>query len=193
MNNTKEKIITVATRIFSRFGFYKTSMDEIARTAHKAKGSLYYHFASKEELFTEVVAQELKNLKLELAVVVADTDLNPKEKIRNYLLIRMSVLNKAANYHEVLKADFLEHFEFIDHLRADMDLWEKEQLKSIIKQGIEFGVFADQTEKMDVLLDVFIMVLKGLEIPFFLQGKYSAFSPHFDDLINILIKGISDY
>ena len=191
MDNTKEKIISVATRIFSRFGFYKTSMDEIARTAHKAKGSLYYHFASKEALFTEVVAQELKNLKAELAMVVTDPALIPVKKIKQYLLTRMSVLNKAANYHEVLKADFMEHFEFVDQLRADMDGWEKEQLKSIIKQGIELGVFVDQTDKMDVLLDVFIMVLKGLEIPFFLQGKYDALSPHFDDLIQILIKGIS--
>jgi len=191
MDNTKEKILNVATRIFSRFGFYKTSMDEIARTAHKAKGSLYYHFASKEELFTEVVAQELKNLKKELAMVVTDPELDAQEKIKKYLLTRMAVLNKAANYHETLKADFFEHFEFVDHLRTDLDHWEKEQLKNIIKQGIEAGLFADQSNKIDVLLDVFIMVLKGLEIPFFLQNKYDELSPHFDDLINILIKGMA--
>jgi AcrR family transcriptional regulator len=191
MENTREKILTVAARIFSRFGFYKTSMDEIARTAHKAKGSLYYHFASKEELFTEVVATELKNLKKELAMVVTDTSLDAKGKIRKYLFTRMAVLYKATNYHETLKADFFEHFEFVDHLRSELDYWEKEQLKSIIKQGIEAGEFADQSDKMDVLLDVFIMVLKGLEIPFFLQNKYDALSPHFDDLVNILIKGIS--
>ncbi len=191
MDNTKEKILNVATRIFSRFGFYKTSMDEIARTAHKAKGSLYYHFASKEELFTEVVALELKNLKKELAMVVTDPELDAQEKIKKYLLTRMAVLYKAANYHETLKADFFEHFEFVDHLRSDLDHWEKEQLKNIIKQGIEAGVFADQSNKIDVLLDVFIMVLKGLEIPFFLQNKYDELSPHFDDLINILIKGMA--
>jgi len=191
MDNTKEKILQVAGRIFSRFGFYKTSMDEIARTSHKAKGSLYYHFASKEDLFTEVVALELKNLKKELAMVVTDPELDPREKIKKYLLTRMAVLYRASNYQETLKADFFEHFEFVDHLRADLDHWEKEQLKSIIKKGIETGEFADQHEKMDVLLDVFIMVLKGLEIPFFLQNKYSELSPHFDDLINILVKGMA--
>jgi hypothetical protein len=44
---------------------------------------------------------------------------------------------------------------------------------------------------MDVLLDVFIMVIKGLEIPFFLQNKYAKYSPHFEDLIGILTKGLS--
>lgn len=191
MDNTREKILSVATRIFSRFGFYKTSMDEIARTAHKAKGSLYYHFASKEELFTEVVSMELKNLQRELALVVTDPELNPKEKIKKYLLTRMSILYKASNYHETLKADFFEHFDFVDQLRSELDHWEKEQLKSIIRQGIDAGIFADQNDKIDILLDVFIMVLKGLEIPFFLQNKYVELNPHFDDLINILVKGIS--
>jgi len=44
---TKEVIVNVASRLFGRYGFYKTSMDEIAKMARKAKGSLYYHFESK--------------------------------------------------------------------------------------------------------------------------------------------------
>lgn len=47
---TRDKILSVASKLFSRYGFHKTSMDEIAKTARKAKGSLYYHFASKEDL-----------------------------------------------------------------------------------------------------------------------------------------------
>lgn len=191
MDKTREKILNVATRIFSRYGFYKTSMDEISRNAHKAKGSLYYHFASKEDLFAEVVALELNHLKKELAIVVTDPELKATEKLKKYLLTRMAVLKQSANYQETLKADFFEHFDFVDHLRTDMDNWEKEQLKSIIKQGIEEGAFADQGAKRDVLLDVFIMVLKGLEIPFFLQEKYDELNPYFDDLINIIVKGMA--
>ena len=61
IDNTKNKIVSVATKLFGRFGFHKTSMDEIAKIARKAKGSLYYYFASKEELFKEVnrLAEEL--------------------------------------------------------------------------------------------------------------------------------------
>ena len=70
MNNTKDIILDVANRLFSRFGFYKTSMDEIAKTARKAKGSLYYHFASKEDLFKEVISKEMNNLKEQLAIIV---------------------------------------------------------------------------------------------------------------------------
>ncbi len=187
---TKNKIISVATRLFGRYGFYKTSMDEIARISRKAKGSLYYHFRSKEELFTEVVASEIDNLKSQLTVIVKDDQLNADEKIKKYLLKRMEVLHSAANYHETLKADFFEHFDFIDTLRNEMDAWEKEQIKQIILQGIREGVFEEPKGDINVLLDVFIMVLKGLEIPFFLQEKYEQYAPYFDDLLKILIKGL---
>ena len=62
IDETKDIIVSVANKLFSRFGFQKTSLDEIAKTARKAKGSIYYHFASKEELFIEVVSGEMSCL-----------------------------------------------------------------------------------------------------------------------------------
>jgi len=57
-----------------------------------------------------------------------------------------------------------------------LDNWGKEQIKSIILQGINENIFDNQNGDREVLFDVFIMVLKGLEIPFFLQGKYEQIS-----------------
>lgn len=190
IDNTKDSILSVADKLFSRFGFHKTSMDEIAKIARKAKGSLYYHFASKDDLFKEVVAIEMTKLKSQLSTIINNPDLKASDKIKKYLITRMEILNSAANYHETLKADFFEHFHFIDDLRAELDVWEKENLKKIINQGVETGEFWPIAD-MDVLLDVFIMVIKGLEIPFFLQNKYAKYSPHFEGLSGILTKGLS--
>ena len=190
IDKTREKIIQVAGKLFSRFGFYKTSMDEIAKTARKAKGSLYYHFSGKEELFKEVVANEIDNFKKSLLKIVNNKEINAKVKIKSYLITRMEILNEAGNYHETLKADFFEHFEFIDDLRSDLDAWEKNRIKEIYLDGIENNEFEGNSD-IEVILDVFMMVLKGLEIPFFIQGNYQKYSPYFGDMLNILIKGIS--
>jgi AcrR family transcriptional regulator len=190
LDDTRNKILSVANKLFSRFGFHKTSMDEIAKIARKAKGSLYYHFANKEELFTEVVSKEIINLKSQLLIIVNNTDLNASEKIKKYLIKRMEVLHDAANYHETLKADFFEHFDFIDDLRNELDEWEKANLKNIILQGVDKGEFA-AVDDIEVLLDVFIMVLKGLETPFFLQNKYEKYSPYSESLMVILTKGLA--
>ena len=190
LDDTRNKILSVANNLFSRFGFHKTSMDEIAKIARKAKGSLYYHFANKEELFKEVVSKEIVNFKDQLSVIINNSDLSASGKIKTYLTRRMEILNDAANYHETIKADFFEHFDFIDDLRNELDEWEKRNLKKIILQGVETNEFVVVGE-IDVLLDVFIMVLKGLEIPFFLQNKYKKYSPYFDGLIGILTKGLA--
>ena len=190
IDTTKDSILRVANQLFSRFGFQKTSMDEIAKVARKAKGSLYYHFTSKEDLFREVVATEMTRLKSQLSTIVCNPDLKASDKIKKYLITRMEILNSAANYHETLKADFFEHFHFIDDLRTDLDTWEKENLRKIILQGVHTGEFTLVAE-INILLDMFLMILKGLEIPFFLQNKYEEYSPYFDRLINILNKGLA--
>lgn len=190
LDDTRDKILSVANKLFSRFGFHKTSMDEIAKIARKAKGSLYYHFASKEELFKVVVSNEMINLKTQLSLIVESKDLSSSEKIKKYLIKRMEVLNNAASYHQTLKADFFEHFHFIDELRNELDEWEKVNLKKIILEGIKTGEFVEQND-IDVLIDVYIMVLKGLEIPFFLQDKYDDYSPYFENLMSIFTKGLA--
>lgn len=190
IDDTRDKILSVANTLFSKFGFYKTSMDEIARIARKAKGSLYYHFASKEKLFTEVVKNEMDLLKVKLLQIVNNQDLTATEKLKQYLIKRMFELNKAVNYHEVLRADLYEHFDFLDDVRLEMDIWEKDKLKILILEGVEQKEFAFKID-IDVLMDMFIMILKGLEVPFYIQNKYNNYAPHFDGLMGILTKGLS--
>lgn len=47
----KDHIALCALRAFSQYGYSETTMDVIADTAQVAKGTLYYHFKTKEDLF----------------------------------------------------------------------------------------------------------------------------------------------
>ena len=46
-----EAILSAAVKLFPQFGFRRTSMDDIAREAGVAKGTLYLYFAGKAEVF----------------------------------------------------------------------------------------------------------------------------------------------
>jgi AcrR family transcriptional regulator len=52
-------VLTAALEVFGRYGFRKTSMDEVARSADISRQGLYLYFASKEALFRAAVRQEL--------------------------------------------------------------------------------------------------------------------------------------
>ena len=52
--------LEAALTVFARYGYAKTSMDEIARTAQVSRQGLYLHFATKEELFRVAVRNALE-------------------------------------------------------------------------------------------------------------------------------------
>lgn len=53
---TRQKLLAAAIEIFAQRG-YRSCVDDIARQAGVAKQTLYRHFATKDELFSEAVKQ----------------------------------------------------------------------------------------------------------------------------------------
>jgi AcrR family transcriptional regulator len=51
----RRQIIEAATRAFSRDGYVEARVEDIARAAGVAPTAIYYHFGSKEELFTQAL------------------------------------------------------------------------------------------------------------------------------------------
>lgn len=67
---SKQKIMDAAIKLFSELGFYRTSMDDIAKEAGVAKGTLYYHFEGKGQLFEQLVTEGLHTLMREMDTVM---------------------------------------------------------------------------------------------------------------------------
>ena len=63
MNSTKRRIFNTAVKIFSDKGYDNSSIEEITAVAGVAKGSLYYHFSKKEDIFDLLLEQGFRLLK----------------------------------------------------------------------------------------------------------------------------------
>lgn len=184
---TKDKIMTVAGKMFARYGFQKTTVDEIARAAHKAKGSVYYYYASKEDLFKAVVGQEISTLKKGLTKVIIDST-DATGMIRNYLMSRMILMKDAVNYHESLKADFVEEYEFLTEDREDFTRFEIDLMKAILDRGVRENKFV--IRDTFATAQVIILAMKAIEIPFYHQHKIQQYEQTIVELLDILIRGI---
>ena len=75
MNKTKRKIFETSMKLFAEKGYDATSIEEITATVGVAKGTLYYHFSSKEEIFNFLVEEGIKLLQNSIDI---KTDLNFK-------------------------------------------------------------------------------------------------------------------
>jgi len=56
----QERILRAASQLIARYGFDKTTMDDIAREAGVSKGAIYLHWSNKEELFDHLLLVEMQ-------------------------------------------------------------------------------------------------------------------------------------
>ena len=62
MQKSKQKILKVASELFSEFGFLGVSMEDIAKHLGITKAALYYHFRSKKEIYLKVLERTSQEL-----------------------------------------------------------------------------------------------------------------------------------
>ena len=75
----REALLEAAVAVFARYGFRKTSMDEVARAAGVSRQGLYLQFADKEELFRKAVTYKLTRQLSAAQFALAD-DREPLER-----------------------------------------------------------------------------------------------------------------
>ncbi|OUQ86176.1 TetR family transcriptional regulator [Brevibacillus brevis] len=81
----KDQIAHGALTAFAQLGYSETTMDAIAEMAQVAKGTLYYHFSTKEELFLYVIEKGVKMLIYHVDHVMQNEELSLEDRILNVL------------------------------------------------------------------------------------------------------------
>jgi len=186
-DEVKEAIVNVARHIFSRFGFRKTTMDEIAIASRKGKSSIYYYFASKEEIFQAVVEKEASILKQELKKAINEAD-SPAQKLKAHVLVRMQTMEKLANFYSAIKDDYLSHLDFVEKIRKKYDLEEIQMMENILNEGVQNNMFEINDTPLAAI--AIVTALKGMEIPLFWGVEEKDIELRLDNLIQILFHGI---
>ena len=186
----RNRIIEAAQDIFKRYGFRKSTMDEIAAAAGKGKSTLYHYFKSKEEVFAAVIEKQGNTMFRELNKIIT-ANIDCKTKLKKYITTRMELINKLSNLYSAIKSDYLNHFNFIQKYRVKYDEYEILFIEQILQDGInkkEFNINEDDTKSYAYGLAT---ALKGLEVPFFLEDRYSKMNNRLDSILNILIYGLA--
>lgn len=192
IDDTRAHIIEAAGKLFAKFGFDKTSMDDIARSAHKAKRSLYNHFPGKEELFTAVAEQELEKIQATLKPIFDRRDLTPLERLKTYLLLRMEIMEQSPSYKQFLSDELHAEQTQNSKLRAlytDFERWEYGQLICLWSEYPDRHIAHLQPNAI-AFADMLQMTMRSLSVTFFVQNKYNAYHKTYHLLVNIIVDSI---
>lgn len=186
--DVKAQLVQVAQEIFKKFGYKKTTMDEIAFGARKGKSSLYYYFKSKEEIYKAVVELEASSLRTLILDAVHRVD-DPKDKLRKYIVTRMLGFKKMSNFYVAIKDDYLSNLDFIESVRKKYDDEERKIVTDILNKGIEQKIFKNLD--VDLTARALAMIMKGLEIPLFITKEIQDVETNVDEVLDLLFKGIN--
>lgn len=77
----RETILQTATSVFLRFGFKKTSMDDLARAAGLSRQGLYLHFPTKEALFRDAALHLAASTRTMQHAALDQDDLDLEERL----------------------------------------------------------------------------------------------------------------
>ena len=82
-NNMKENILLTATELITKNGVKNTSLADIPKTVNISKGTLYYHYSSKDDLISEIANMHLEIITNSVLNCVQSIDSkNSKDQLR---------------------------------------------------------------------------------------------------------------
>jgi AcrR family transcriptional regulator len=108
-DRTRDRIFTAAAELIGERGFHGTTVDDIVAQAGVAKGTVYYHFKSKEALFDGLLNEHLTRL-AEAFRAAVDRSGSPTEALKSLVRTELDYIhtNQAASkllMSEVWRAD----------------------------------------------------------------------------------------
>lgn len=182
----RSDIALASIALFCEKGIQQTSIDQIAKSAGVAKGTIYLYFKNKEEIvFTiwDIITQQHE----ESFKKRTTENLSTKEKILEYFnfnecqeefdkeqililfqhFVSSMLIDKTQLYTAYFESFFQKDYDFIS---------------SCLKEGIKKGEFF--IDDIDILTNNIIMLLKGLLV------KAKASNMNFDETQNVLSKHI---
>lgn len=176
-----------AIKLFCEKGIQQTSIDEIAKSAEVAKGTIYLYFKNKEEIvFTiwDILSEQHKD---SFQKNITE-NMSAKEKILEYL--NFNEFQEDIDKEQVLK--LFQHFVssmLIDETQLYTEYFESffqkdyDFIYSYLNEGVEKGEFI--IDDVDNLTNIIILLLKGLLV----KSKVSNMS--FNETQNIFNKHIN--
>lgn len=185
----KEIVLKVAQDIFAKYGLSKTTIDDIAKAAGVGKSSIYYYFKNKDDIFRAVIESQVKYVQEKIKNAISEVQ-SPQEKLKKFVIARMRCFREIAHiYEHVFKNEYLQHYAYIQQIRKDYDQLEVDIVNSILKEGIEQGVFKIQDPNLASF--VIMLGIKGLEYEWATSTDPQKLEEDTNKLFEILFYGIA--
>jgi AcrR family transcriptional regulator len=148
----RARILEAATRRFAEHGFEATTVRQLADDVNILSGSLYHHFATKDEMLHEIVRDAVLQMR-DNAMRIAEAPIDAEHRLTALVLLDLGELTRNQEVHAILTNErrfFRRREEFAYVVKAKTEAYHA--WRAVLQDGVEAGVF-----KPD--LDLYLTIL----------------------------------
>jgi AcrR family transcriptional regulator len=186
----KEEILNGARELFERFGFKKTTMEDIARQIGKSKSALYYYYKTKEEIFEAVILGEIEASQTLVAEAVKKEE-SAGSKFRVLFTSLLEGVKQKANKFSIFKSDLYENHFLFDGIVKKRDSYIEELIKDILILGIsQRQVKMMNNAEMSLWAVMINTTLKATANKIFLEDDFNLTSNQLVFIADALFNGV---
>lgn len=131
-------VIRAAMPLFARFGFKKTSVDELARAARISKATIYAHFDSKEEIFAEVVRSEGARVFALMDAAVAEAE-SFDAKLHAFFESFLDAITGSELLQQTSSEVMAELLPLAQEVDSELEAEGYARLRALVAAGVESG------------------------------------------------------
>jgi AcrR family transcriptional regulator len=158
MSEWRARILEVAMRRFAEFGFEATTIRQIADDVDILSGSLYHHFATKDEMLHEIVRDAVKQMR-DNTIRIAQSPANAEHKLVALILLDLGELTRNQKVHAILTNDrrfFRQGKEFAYVVQAKKEAYLA--WRTVVQDGIDSKLFRPDIDLFLAILTIIRML-----------------------------------
>jgi AcrR family transcriptional regulator len=166
-HEVRDQIVAAATEHFSRYGYAKTTVSDLAKAIGFSKAYIYKFFESKQAIGEMICVNCLREIESEVRTAVAETDL-PPEKLRRMFKVfteaSLKLFFRDRKLYEIAASAAAENWQAVQAYEARV----QRLLQEVLQEGRQSGDFERKTPLDETAMAIYL-VLRPYLNPLLLQ------------------------
>ena len=143
--NKHSKIITAATKVFAKKGFFNARISDIAKEAKVADGTIYLYFNNKYDILISVFEEEIGKIVDQIKKSLAE-ETDPRKMLEIYATKHLLTMKKNKNLAEVIQIELRQTNKLIKEYRNNKFTEYTDLVAHIIRLGQKQDIYRPDIE-----------------------------------------------
>lgn len=188
-HEVRDQIVAAATEHFSRYGYEKTTVSDLAKAIGFSKAYIYKFFESKQAIGEMICANCLHQIETEVRAALAETDL-PPEKLRRmfkvFIEASLRLFFQDRKLYEIAASAATERWQAVLAYEERVHAL----IRDILNEGRQSGDFERKTPLDEAAMGIYLVIRPYLN-PLLLQHSFDYTEVAPAQLAGLVLRSLS--